>query len=185
MKVSVKAYKLNPVLECSLVISFSLLMAVSSRIKMPLLFSPVPITFQTLVLFLSFVFLREKAVFSQALYIALGVLGCPVFSGGAGFLYLFGPTGGYIAGFFLSALIFPLFFRRFKGKSLSFIVLFLGFFLADLCIHFLGITWLRFLLKVSLKEAVVIGVFPFMVGELFKILAAAGISSKFLKTVYK
>ena len=83
-----------------LTLFFTFLFVVSSCIRIPLFFSPVPITMQTFVLFLSLALLRKKAAVSYLFYIVLGTSGFSVFAnGGSGILYLFGPTGGYLFGF--------------------------------------------------------------------------------------
>jgi len=64
---------------------FVFLLALSSRIRVYLPYSPVPVTFQTLVIFLSAVFLGTRALSLPFIYTTLGILGLPVFSGGAVF----------------------------------------------------------------------------------------------------
>jgi biotin transport system substrate-specific component len=75
----------------------------SARIEIP--HYPVPYTLQTLMVILSGAFLGSRNGFlSQAAYLGAGVLGAPVFAGGAsGFVCLLGPTGGYLLAFPLGA----------------------------------------------------------------------------------
>lgn len=78
---------------------FAAATALSARLEIP--HEPVPYTLQTFVVLLSGAFLgvRNGAI-SQALYLAAGVAGAPVFAGGAfGAMRLFGPTGGYLLAF--------------------------------------------------------------------------------------
>jgi len=165
------------------VLSFTFLMILASNIKVPLFFSPVPITLQTFVLFLSFAFLKNKASLPQAIYILLGIAGVPVFSkGGSGLLYLAGPTGGYIIGFFISALIFPHFLDKcWRQKKTPFLFSFVIFALTIVLVYSLGITWLVFLHGFSLGKAFLIGAVPFIWGDLAKIILASLITVKILK----
>jgi biotin transport system substrate-specific component len=165
MKVLVQNQKYYLVLESTLVLTFSFLMVISAQLRIPLFFTPVPVTLQTLVLFLSIVFLKHKAFFSQVIYIFLGLLGLPVFSkGGTGLFYLLGPTGGYILGFLVVAFIFPYFLP--KGKS--FFKIFFFFIFASFLYFSIGAAWLIFLHNFSLISAITAGVLPFIIGDVFK-----------------
>lgn len=148
------------------ILSFSLLMFVGANIKIPLPYTPVPITLQTLVVYLSIFFLGRHSLTSQLLYISTGMLGIPVFAnGGAGIGYLLGPTGGYIVGFILASLIGPFVLP----KRRNFFVLWL-FFLSIACVIFSsGVFWLIFAYKFSFYKALSLGVFPFFFGEILKI----------------
>src|SRR5579864_2125911 len=77
---------------------FSLLTAVLAQIRIPLPFTPVPLTGQTFAVLLAGAALGSRRGFlSQALYLAEGAAGLPVFAGAVGSLaHLFGPTGGYL-----------------------------------------------------------------------------------------
>ena len=74
------------------------ILSLSAHFKVP--FYPVPMTLQTLVVLLigmSYgLHLGGATILS---YLLLGAFGAPVFSGGVGFVYLVGPTGGYLVGF--------------------------------------------------------------------------------------
>jgi len=78
---------------------FGALTAMGALISIPL--QPVPVTLQTLFLYLAGSLLGGGlGALSQTVYIMLGVIGLPVFSGGkAGLGVLMGPTGGYLVGF--------------------------------------------------------------------------------------
>ena len=77
------------------------ILSLSAHFKVP--FYPVPMTLQTLVVLLigmSYgLHLGGATILS---YLLLGAFGAPVFSGGVGFVYLIGPTGGYLVGFFVA-----------------------------------------------------------------------------------
>jgi biotin transport system substrate-specific component len=91
---------------------FGSLTAIGAYIMIPL--PPVPITFQTLFLNLAGALLGGYlGALSQVVYILLGVIGLPVFAGGkAGLGVLLGPTGGYLFGFVLAALVVGKGYRR-------------------------------------------------------------------------
>ncbi|UCD15039.1 MAG: biotin transporter BioY [Candidatus Omnitrophota bacterium] len=158
-----------------LILTFTFLMVISAHIRIPLFFTPVPITMQTLVLFLNILLLKNKAYFSQLIYIFLGVAGLPVFcKGGAGLLYLLGPTGGYLLGFLAAAVILPFFMRDAASAVKNFLVCIF----AIIIVYSLGVSWLLLFHKFSFVAAVCAGVFPFITGDVFKAVLATGISSK-------
>src|SRR3989339_566072 len=84
---------------------FAALLAAVAWFKIPLPFTPVPITLQTLVVLLSGAVLGPYyGALSMILYVAVGALGLPVFAGGgSGIGALLGPTGGYLFSYFIAA----------------------------------------------------------------------------------
>lgn len=156
---------------------FVIFTALGAFVRVPLPFTPVPITLQTFFVLLSAASLGANlGALTQLVYISLGISGIPVFSGAAsGLLYLFGPTGGYIAGFVLAALIAGRLIRRSKGGLFS---IFGILFFADLVILSLGSIWLKFLLGYSLNKALLAGFLPFIPGDILKVLVAAIIYSR-------
>ena len=95
----------SPAVVWSAVAGFALLTWAGARIAVPLPFTPVPGTLQTLAVLLAGLFLGARAgAASQVLYLSVGLAGIPVFAlPGAGPGYLLGPTGGYLLGFALAA----------------------------------------------------------------------------------
>ena len=83
------------------VVAFALLTALSAYVAVPIPGTQVPVTLQTLVVVLSGALLGPGlGAAAQATYLTAGMLGAPVFSGGAaGLGWLFGPTGGYLLAF--------------------------------------------------------------------------------------
>lgn len=95
----------NKIRNMTLIAFFAVMLAVCSWISIPL---AVPVTLQTFgVFFILFYAGGKKALASLLLYIALGIIGLPVFSGfGNGLSVLIGPTGGYIAGFVVAGAVY-------------------------------------------------------------------------------
>jgi biotin transport system substrate-specific component len=90
--------------QAMLVLAGSLLLAASARVQVP--FWPVPMTMQTfVVLGIGAACGARLAGATLATYLAQGALGLPVFASGAGLAYMAGPTGGYLLGFLLAAIL--------------------------------------------------------------------------------
>ena len=118
--VEVKSY--NSRITTSLVFSltFAILMAISANSFVYLPFTPVPITMQVLTVLLSGIFLGSRwALASQIIYIFMGLMGLPVFSGFKnGPVALTGPTGGYIVGFMVAAFVTGYLYEN-SGKRIN------------------------------------------------------------------
>jgi biotin transport system substrate-specific component len=156
--------------DVSVVILGSVLLALSSKINFVLPFTYVPVTMQTFaVLFLSMLFGR-KAVYMVMLYIVEGIMGLPVFAKGAGLGYLLGPTGGYILGFFAASYICGLYAEY--GYSKSFVKTFFVMLVGNLLIYICGVSILLFYTGFSILKALMLGVYPFIVGDILKIFIA-------------
>jgi biotin transport system substrate-specific component len=154
--------------------AWAFLMAVSAAVKIPLFFTPVPITLQTLVLFSSILFLKQRAVYAQFLYILLGTLGLPVFSSGASMVALTGPSGGYLFGFCLFALVVPHLLPTMGSSRFSFFKIFALFLGANfLFVYACGIIWLHYVYMFSWQQGVLLGAFPFIIGDVLKIAAVS------------
>ena len=157
----------------------SLLLIASAKIKVPLY--PVPMTLQPLaVLMIAMLFGRKLATLTVGLYIFKGIIGLPVFAFGGGLMYLMGPTGGFIIGFFLSALIVGYLADRGWGKKvlLSIISMLVGM----TVIYSLGIFQLA-LLK-GFDFALLKGFYPFLLGDFYKLLLA-GIITPYIWKISK
>jgi len=158
-----------------LVFLFSLLMAVAAYVRIPLFFTPVPLTMQTFVLYLSLAVLGRRAGLVQLMYAAFGACGLAVFTnGGSGLSYLLGPTGGYILGFLAASLIVSLIMPEKKTFLKSFAV----FSVAAVIIYSLGMGWLMISQGLSFSAVLAAGLFPFLAGEFIKITAASFLSAR-------
>ena len=156
----------------------TVLLAVSSKIKIP--FYPVPMTMQTLVvLLLGITFGWKLGLATVTLYLFEGIIGLPVFSGspekGVGLIYFTGPTMGYLIGF-----LFTVYFAgSFKFRKNLFIKFFQLIFSVSF-IYIFGIFWLGTLVGWE-KPLFQLGMQPFLLAELFKVLIVLFSLSKLKK----
>lgn len=147
----------------------SIILAISSKIKIP--FYPVPMTMQTLaVLMIGIIFGWKLGLITVSLYLIEGIIGLPVFSGtpekGLGLIYFTGPTMGYLLGFLIAVYV--------SGKFVydnNLLKNFFKLFFATSFIYILGVAWLGNLIGWE-KPIFKLGVQPFLLAELFKVLIA-------------
>jgi biotin transport system substrate-specific component len=160
-----KAQVWRVALRAAGVVGFAYLTALGAQIRIPLPFTPVPVTGQTLFVLLSGVCLGSVyGLSSQALYVALGIVGMPFFAGGsAGLTVLLGPTGGYLLGFVVASAIMGV---AQSAKRESEVVA--ALLLATGTIYFLGAMHLALFLGADLQKAVLLGALPFLPGDLVK-----------------
>lgn len=153
---------------CSLII----LTAFGAFIRIPLPFTPVPITLQTFFVLLAAAFMGGRlGAITQVGYLLLGVAGLPVFSGAAsGLTALLGPTGGYLFGFILAALFLGKYIKYSRNNLFSTIMIFS---FSDFILLSCGVIWLKFFFRYSLNTALLLGFVPFIPGDLLKIIAAS------------
>ena len=147
--------------------------------RIPLRFTPVPITLQTFFVFLSGAILgRKLGSISQAAYIVLGAIGLPFFvMGSFGIAYMAGPTGGYLLGFVLASYIIGNLLK--DRESLAAIIF--AFTIGAAAILLSGGAWLAFGLRLGVKAGFLLGVLPFIPGCALKIVAASIITKKYIK----
>ncbi len=168
--------------KLALAVGFAMLLAFAAQVRVPLPWTPVPVTGQTFVVLLAGVLLgRNWGGFSVGLYAGAGALGAPVFAGLAGGLaVLTGPTGGYIAGFVVAAMFVGYAVRAFsvvRGVvGLAVLMLAANF----LIIHGMGLLYLGYLTGAGLPELLWMGTIPFIAGDVTKALAAAVVASALL-----
>ncbi len=159
----------------ALIIAGSLLLTLSAKIKVP--FYPVPMTMQTLaVMLIGFTFGWRMAGATVLFYLAQGAFGLPVFAGtpekGIGLAYMMGPTGGYLLGFVLAAVLCGWLAER--GWDRSPLRLVAAMILANGVIYLLGVTWLGSVVGWD-KPVLAWGMIPFLYGDLLKIVLGAGL----------
>ena len=168
--------------EMTLIALFTAVTCILAPLALPI--GPVPISLTNLVLYFSIYILKTKdAVISLVIYLLLGFVGLPVFSGftgGAG--KLFGPTGGYLIGFIPMVLIAGLLINRCKGnKVLEGILLFA----VTILLYILGTLWLAYSAGMGFKAALFAGVIPFIPGDIAKIVLAVIFAPMIVKRLEK
>ena len=158
--------KHRPVALPVAVLVFSLLTALSAYVAVPLGVTPVPMTLQTLVVLLAGGLLGPVAgAASQLVYLGMGVAGVPVFAmGGAGFPWLFGPTGGYLMAFPLAAALSGWIAGRERGR----LRVGLALAVATTVIFALGAGWLAAVTDRSFDAVIGAAVQPFLPGAVIK-----------------
>ena len=161
-----------------IVILGSLALTISAKIKIP--FYPVPMTMQTfVVLFLGLSFGYKIAIATISLYLLEGIFGLPVFSNsperGIGLVYFTGPTMGYLIGFLTASYL-----ASYVNSKDNMFKIFLKLTLAVSTIYLFGILWLGTLIGWD-KPLFNLGVQPFLLAEVFKLLLLTLITKKIIK----
>ena len=156
----------------ALVVVGTALLAISAKIKIP--FYPVPMTMQTLVVLgLGMVYGWKLGFSTVGVYLAAGALGMPVFAGtpekGIGLAYMMGPTGGYLLGFLVAALVVG--YLAEKGWDRRVATTFLAMLIGNIAIYVPGLLWLGSVVGWD-KPVLAWGMTPFLVGDLVKIVIA-------------
>ena len=146
-------------------------------LSIPLPFSPVPISLTNFAIFLAiFVLGMKSGTISFIIYLLLGAIGVPVFSSFRGGLQvLAGPTGGYLIGFIFLALIMGFALDHFDRKLVPTII---GMIIGMAVCYAFGTVWLAKLLSLSFKEGLMMGVIPYLPGDVAKIISAAIVGPK-------
>ncbi len=141
------------------------LTAVGAYIHVPI--GPVPIVLSTLFVLLSGLLLGSRwGLASMALYLFVGAIGMPVFSGGrGGFAHFFGPTGGYLFGYLLASWLTGVISERSPGNLIWEII---AVIVGSLTIYGLGVPWLKTVTQISWPKAFILGMVPFLVGDTVK-----------------
>uniref|UniRef100_A0A7C5VJD5 Biotin transporter n=1 Tax=Thermus caliditerrae TaxID=1330700 RepID=A0A7C5VJD5_9DEIN len=165
--------------DLALALAGSLLVALAARISIPLPFTPVPLTGQTLAVLLVGAALGSRLGFLALLaYLAEGALGLPVFAGGTGGLAkILGPTGGFLLAFPLAAGLVGLLVERF-GLDRSFLGTLAAMLAGNALLYLVGLPWLAAWLMGAGKfggtgALLAMGLLPFIPGDVVKAVAAA------------
>jgi biotin transport system substrate-specific component len=167
------------------VLFVTVLTAAAAQVSFPLPFTQVPFTFQPMVVLLGGLALGSRlGCASQVLYLVAGLAGLPVFAASAtlppGPLRLLGPTGGYLMAYPIAAFVTGyLAERRFDKRYITSVVAMLA---GLLVVYAFGVTWLGLFARtvsesaaIGFSAALITGVYPFVLPDLIKIAAAAGI----------
>ena len=143
------------------------LLCISSYISIPLPFTAIMITAQPIIINLTALILKPKQSFLVVLvFLIIGAIGVPVFSGGgAGLAKLFGPTGGFLLGFLISAPLMSIT----KGTENNYI----RYLISTICvgmpvIYIFGTAYMCISAKMDIKAALMAAVVPFIIGDIIK-----------------
>lgn len=145
------------------------LMCILGPMSVPI--GPIPISLTNLVIYLTVYLLgTKKACISYLVYMLLGAVGLPVFSGFAGGIgKLAGPTGGYLVGFIFMTVICGVIMERFQRKAIP---TWLGMVLGTLVAYLFGTVWFVVQTQSAVMYALTACVFPFIPFDLIKITIA-------------
>lgn len=158
--------------DISLIFIFSLVIALCAQIAIPLPFTAVPLTLQTLGVLLTGAALgSRKGSIALVFYLLYGALGAPVFAAGSGGLIkLTGFTAGYLLAFPVAAFVTGWLCE--KGYDRSFKTSIISMIPGSLVIYLFGVLWLAFLTQQNIITAINQGMMPFITGDIIKILLA-------------
>lgn len=159
-------------IDLTLTALLAALICVLGPFALPLPMSQVPVSLTTIGIYLAvYVAGKVRATLAVFLYLLLGFVGMPVFSGfSGGPSKLLGPTGGYLVGFLAMAWICGCFVDRWwKRRVISAFGMLLGTFVAYVC----GTLWLAYEAHMTAAQAVVAGVLPYIGFDLLKIVLLA------------
>ena len=148
------------------------LMCIFSPFAIPLPISLVPLSFATLVLYImAYILNPVHGLISCLVYLFLGFIGLPVFSGfSRGFGKLAGPTGGYLIGYLFLIVISSWFIHHFRMHKLWSI---LGMMIGTAILYLFGTIWLAKMANLSFFAALAAGVLPYLIGDAIKIITAS------------
>ena len=170
-------------IKISLTALFAALTAAGAFIAIPI--GPVPIVLQNFFALLAGLvlgpFLGSAAV---GLYLFAGILSLPVFAGGSGGLARFaGPTGGFLVGYLLAAFTAGLIAGKpcvYNKTPLPRIILAVT--IGLLILYVPGVFWLKISRNLSWAKALIAGFVPFIIGDIFKGIAAVLIAPRLRRT---
>jgi biotin transport system substrate-specific component len=159
-------------MRASRIVAFACFTTAAAQLAVPLPFTPVPLTMQTLFVVLAGVTLGARdGFYAMLVYVSLGFAGAPVFAEFSGGPHvLFGPTGGYLAAFPAAALVAGWISGKLGGSRFA-------AFAASLCGMILilaaGGSYLALIAGISFARAASLGIVPFAAGEFAKALIAS------------
>ncbi len=160
--------------ELCVILGSSVLIALAGPFSFPLPFTPVPVVLQChVVLFLAAWLGKRRGTLAIMAFLAQVALGLPLLSGWRGGLHVFaGPTGGYLIGWIVGAYLTGLLYEKSRTPKSAFMALLAG----NLAIYAFGYAHLAQF--VGAQNAFILGILPFIFGDLFKIFLCVKILTK-------
>ena len=139
----------------------------------------VPMSLTNMVIYLAVLLLdKKRATISVAIYLLIGFVGLPVFAGytgGAG--KLLGPTGGYLIGYLALSWMAGIVLE--KSEKLEVLALILG----TISLYLIGTAWLVMQSKLTFVSALTVGVLPFVIPDIVKIMVAVALGKSIKKRI--
>lgn len=159
--------------ELTLTSMCTALMAIFSQLSIPLPFTTIPLTLQTLGIVLIAIILEHKiSTLSILLWILIGMIGIPVFSGFSGGIgVIVGPTGGYILGF-----IFMTYIIGYLSSKKNNVFLFFGLYVGQIVQYTFGVFQMKQVLGLTINQSLATGVYPFIIKDVILITLGAFIA---------
>lgn len=154
---------------------FAGILSIVAPISISLPFTTIPISLATFAVYLCGAVLGPVlGTASVAIYLLLGLVGVPVFSGyTAGIQRLLGPTGGYLIGYLFMALFTGFTVKKLPKKYLGYPI---GMFLGTLACYAVGTGWFIIQSGTQVSAAVTMCVIPFIPGDILKMVCAIALA---------
>jgi biotin transport system substrate-specific component len=152
---------------------FAALTAVGAFLAIPI--GPVPIVLQNMFVYLAGLLLGGRwGLASVGVYLLAGACGLPVFAGGLGGISRFiGPTGGYLIGYLPAVFLIGKISQKANPRVVFDV---LAMICGTLVLYAFGVSWLKIVTGMSPAKALALGMYPFLIGDALKIVAAAAIA---------
>lgn len=152
-----------------------ILLSISSKISIP--FYPVPMTFQTFVVYFIAASMGMIGFYSTLSYIVLGLIGLPIFAAGGGLGYIMSPTFGFLYGMVLASFVISFFSKNLFNKNL--IKVTFSILIGAVIIFVCGLTHLASF--IGFEKSIKVGLYPFIYSELLKIVLAITLTQLLIK----
>ena len=167
--------------QMALIALMTAVLCILAPISIPIFITPVPVSLGILAVFLTAYMLTPvQAIISVGLFLLLGLVGLPVFSGYSGGIgKLVGPTGGYIIGFIFTVYISSVFIHLKKGILFDVLGMILGLILC----YIPGTLWFSYQQNKGFIASLLLCVVPFLIGDAIKVLVAVLIGPEIQKRV--
>lgn len=169
--------KKNKIQNLTLIALMSAILCIMGPIVIPI--GMVPMSFTNMAIYLTIILLdKKRATISVAIYLLIGFVGLPVFAGftgGAG--KLLGPTGGYLIGYLGLSWISGFIMERLEKSKI------LALCLGTICLYLVGTIWLMLQSKLGFATAISVGVLPFLIFDIIKILVAIALGNSIKKRI--